>query len=61
MASSRVDDGVIVRVACHVGRRFEVSRMTISRDMCFRHLFPRARCKWWFDVGWMVILGSGRF
>jgi hypothetical protein len=43
MASSRVDDGVIVRVACHVGRRFEVSRMMVSRDVCFRHRFPLAR------------------
>jgi hypothetical protein len=37
--SSGVDDGVIVRVACHVGRRFEVSRMAVSRDVCFRHHF----------------------
>ena len=50
MASSGVNDGVIVRVACHVGRRFEVSRMAVSRDVCFRHHFPRASCGWWFDV-----------
>ena len=50
MASSGVDDGVIVRVACHVGRRFEVSRMAVSRDVCFRHHFSRASCGWWFDV-----------
>ncbi|KAH6882163.1 hypothetical protein BKA58DRAFT_14454 [Alternaria rosae] len=58
LASSGVNVGIIVRVACHVGRRFEVSRMVVSRDVCFRHQFSRASCGWWFDVGYTFCMES---